>query len=177
MNKIHENNNKFLLALKNKQYDLANDLILDGIPNLIFNDLNTYDKKYQSFLLNELKFNLRFLFEDNQFNLAKKIINKFNIKRSNIQGDNILTIDDITSIGEYLISKNSDSIHFFWSYFLNDEKTDIKILNRLCLKAVEFKNTNFLSSYPIIKNIFNNNTLLKIASNFILFLILIFLLN
>ena len=44
MNKIHENNNKFLLALKNKQYDLANDLILDGIPNLIFNDLNLWSR-------------------------------------------------------------------------------------------------------------------------------------
>lgn len=165
MNQSNEFNNQlFIQALEEKNYTLINSLVKKGVPHLSYNPDNELDKKHFSNYINTLKFYLRDLYLDGEFYAAQKIISKFSIKRNQSQGETILTKDDLVTIGEYLIKKNSPNIDFFWNQYFKKESTS-KFLIRFTLIAIEFKNTNFLSSYDNIKINFKSPLLLKNAIN------------
>lgn len=157
-------NTLFIEALDNKNYSLANDLIKKGVPNLLYDKENELQTKQAYSYLIELKFHLRNLYLDGEFYLAKKIISNFIIKRNQNKGESILTREDLFNIGEYLISKKSDNIHYFWNEYFKNEN-NIKFLIRFTICAIQSKNTNFLSSYDNIKFNFNTSLLLKNAVN------------
>lgn len=159
-----ENNALFLQALESKNYPLVNSLAKKGFPHLFYDKDNELEVQHFSRYINHLKFHLRDLYLDGEFFAAAKIISKFSIKRSQTQGQTVLTKDDLVTIGEYLIKKNSPHIHFFWNQYFKQESNS-KLLIRFTLTGIEFKNTNFLSSYENIKVNFQSPLLLRNAIN------------
>lgn len=165
MNQLTEANNAlFLQALESKNYSLVNALAKKGFPHLSYDKDNGLEVQHFSHYINQLKFHLRDLYLDGEFFAAQKIISKFSIKRNQSQGQTVLTKEDLVTIGEYLIKKNSPHIHFFWNQYFKQE-SNTKILIRFTLTGIEFKNTNFLSSYDNIKVHFQSPLLLRNAIN------------
>lgn len=161
---LKEDNTLFLEALENKNYSLVNTLLKKGIPQLIYDKHNALEKNQFSMYFNKVKFYLRDLYLDGEFYAAQKLISKFIIKRNQNQGESILTREDLVSIGEYLISRQSANLDYFWNeYFKKENNT--KFLIRFTICAIQSKNTNFLSSYDNIKINFNTSMLLKNAVN------------
>jgi hypothetical protein len=164
MNQSQKNNNLFLKALEDKNYYLVNNLIEKGLPDFTYNKESELEEKQFSIFINKLKFYLRELYLDGEFYIAKKLISKFSIKRNQTQGQTILTKEDLVTIGEYLIEKSSSNIYFFWNEYFKNESNK-RYLLRFTLTAIEYKNSNFLSSYDNIKSNFQSSLLLKKAIN------------
>lgn len=164
MNLKNKNDIDLLDAIEKKDYISVNSFVTKGIKLLNSNSKNSYEITQNSRFINELKFSLRILFLDKQFSIAENIMNLFKVERTQKNGEAIITKQDIADIAEYLIINKSDSIHFFWDQYFNKEKSEKKLLI-FAIAAINVKNTNFLSSYSNIKNLFKSDILLKNCIN------------